>query len=806
MRILRRASITVLLLLFLCIGFSGDAFGKFVLAPGNPNSPYGYDPRIDLPKNPEMVNEPYLGLGIRYTKKYGALVNGIRPGPMEGTMERSPYCDRGDIVESIDGQPISREVYRKVLASKKPGETVTLKFLRTNPDVSTMLPTPGKDRKPSEAVITLGRMSEWSGPAADVLKDKELPDIDALIPDAPKNTAAEKFLKDKLKKLEILAPVEKLKQTFWQDFCRPNYSRNMVPQVAYAFKYPLRLIELQNAIMQPIKRLPEDPASIYEVIARNLNLKVPPLGPNLNLEDTEVALDVLSRLMTKADDLIKNAFSKFNEQQKETLKTLTFGMLDNLSRHEWIMRLSDPVPYIAVTQASSYVDLQSLIDAAALFSGAITKNNPPKSVVPAQDLGELRNYVQGDILAARKVNGHWIVYGGPGENVYDMDHIDVVIDPGGNDTYFCDTNTRGLKVIVDMQGNDTYGATNRPIQKHAADGPAAGAFGVSLVVDYQGDDIYVQKSQGGIGSGIFGIGILVDYQGQDQYTGRSWSIGAGVYGAGVVLDLGDESDVYKSISCSQGLGCSRGFGLLLDKAGRELYQTGGVPGVYRVSGTSLSMSQGAGFSIFGYDVGGMGILFDLGGNDRYLGGEFSQGCGYGQAFGILYDREGNDLYYADRYSQGSAAHQALGILVDEKGDDTYYAISEVCQGGSWDASIGVLLDRSGNDSYVSSGTCQGGASMQGIGWLIDLGGQDRYSSQNQRSQGSSSENDYSYEETGCYSFSWLFDSGGNDSYSQPRQNNSMKTIGEVNTEDPEKSRLHGLFVDTSRPVRFWDFK
>jgi hypothetical protein len=765
MRQPQNGSFTALVVLVLCFGCRGYAPGQFVSTPESPKSLYGYEPRIDLPKDPGMVNRPYLGLGIRYTKKHGALVNNINPGPMEGRMERSPYCDRGDIVESIDGQPMSRETFRKVLSSKKPGDTVALRFLRTNPDVGKMLPAPGKERNPSEAVITLGRMSEWSGPGSDMVKDGDLPDLDEVLPDGPAKTAAEEFLDENLKKLGMLEPVAKLKRTFWEEFCRPAYSRNMLPQVAYGFKYPFRLIELQNAILQPIKGLPENPSTIYKVIAKNLNLKVPEMGPGLRLEDPEAAMDILSGIVAQADDLIKKTFSRFSDEQKETLKTHTYGMLDHLSRHEWIMRLPHPEPYIAVTQASSHVDLQSLIDAAALFSGALTKSAPPKGFSPAQDLDEIRNHVKGDILAARKVKGHWIVYGGFGENWYDMDQIDVVIDPGGDDRYFFgDSMSRGLKVVIDMQGNDHYLPGNRrPDEKLAADGPAAGAFGVSLVVDYRGNDVYAQNSIGGIGAGIFGIGLLVDYQGQDQYLGRSWSLGAGVYGAGVVLDLGEESDVYSSVSCSQGLGCSRGFGLLLDKGGRELYQTGGVQSVYGVHGTSLSLSQGVGFGISGYDVGGLGVLCDLGGNDRYLGGEFSQGCGYSKGLGILYDREGNDLYYADRYSQGSAAHQALGILVDEKGDDTYYALSEVCQGGSWDGSIGVLLDRSGNDSYVSSGTCQGGAAMQGIGWLIDLGGQDRYSSQSQSSQGCAGENSYHYEETDCFSFSWLLDSGGQDS-------------------------------------------
>jgi hypothetical protein len=787
--------------------YEGRASGEFVPAPENPDSPYGYDPRIDLPKDPRMANRPFLGLGIRFTKMYGALVNNINPGPMEGNMERSPYCDRGDIVESIDGEPMTRDTLKKVVSSKKPGDTVTIRFIRTNPEVGSMLPAPGKERNPSEAVITLGRMSEWTGPSADLLKESELPDLDRMVLNVEGITEAEEFLTENLRRNGILEPVDRLRQTFWQGFGRPSYSRNMLPQVAYALKHPFRAVELQETVMQPIRELPGDPMALYQVMARNLNLNVPATGPGLHLEDPERGLDILSEIVVRVDDLMDKAFSRFNLRQKDRLRSFTYGMLGHLSRHEWIMRLPGPEPSIAVMQASTQVDLHSLIQAACLFSGAITKGAPPPKRPPATETYEIRSHVKGEIFAARKVNGHWIVYGGFGENWYDMDHIDVVIDPGGDDRYiYNNPMNRGLKVIVDMQGNDLHAPVQRTDGRQDGGGPAAGLLGVSLIVDYEGNDTYIQHTLGGLGAGIFGVGVLIDYQGQDQYIGGSWSIGAGLYGAGAVLDLGEEADVYRSVSCSQGLGSSRGFGLLLDKGGRDLYQTGGIQSSYGVHGASLSLSQGVGLGIAGYDVGGLGVLCDLGGHDRYLGGEFSQGCGYGKGCGILYDRSGNDLYYADRYSQGSAAHQALGVLVDEGGEDSYYAMSEVSQGGGWDVSIGVLLDRRGNDSYASSGLCQGGASMQSLGWLIDLGGHDRYSSQNQTCQGCSGENRYHYEETESLSFSWLLDAGGEDAYSQPRRNDSTMAVGFPDAEDPEKSRLHGLFMDISRPITFWDFR
>ena len=122
-----------------------------------------------------------------------------------------------------------------------------------------------------------------------------------------------------------------------------------------------------------------------------------------------------------------------------------------------------------------------------------------------------------------------------------------------------------------------------------------------------------------------GIGILIDYAGTDTFNGDHFSNGAAYYGAGLLLDLGNDADIYHSSTFSQGFGGPRGFGLLYDHSGNDLYRANGLtPSVYGTPAVYVSFSQGIGFGLRHYDSGGIGILYDAQGNDRYEGGEFSQ--------------------------------------------------------------------------------------------------------------------------------------------------------------------------------------
>jgi len=424
--------------------------------------------------------------------------------------------------------------------------------------------------------------------------------------------------------------------------------------------------------------------------------------------------------------------------------------------------------------------------------GASAPADAPGLVVPSP----LRELVTGDIIGFEALGDEWIVYGGTGSNGYTMTHIAAVIDAGGDDAYRWPEDARpSAQFIVDYSGNDSYVGAQR--------GPGSAVMGVSLIVDQAGNDTYAGASRS-CAVGVMGVGIILDRAGADTYRGTRWSLGAAFYGLGAIIDCGGESDAYIAELMSEAVGGPRGFGTIIDENGRDLYRVNGpAPSAYETPAVFAGFSQGVGIGVRLYETGGIGVISDLGGDDRYEGGEFCQGGGYFWSLGILHDRSGNDLYYGNRYGQAWAAHQALGILTDDAGDDTYWSMTAASQSGSWDTSATLLLDRAGNDSYQADGLAQGGASQQAIAWFIDLEGVDRYIAPPGATRGQSGGNEYHFADTGCYSWSLFLDAGGSaDFYSSERTNNTVETTGSPAHENLQNSPLHGFFIDTAEPVQF----
>jgi hypothetical protein len=295
--------------------------------------------------------------------------------------------------------------------------------------------------------------------------------------------------------------------------------------------------------------------------------------------------------------------------------------------------------------------------------------------------------------------------------------------------------------------------------------------------------------------------VLLDRAGNDVYVNEGdqsgFAMGVGWWGAGVLLDLAG-ADSYRGEVLAQGVGGPRGLGLLLDADGADRYQADGpsFASAYGTPAVHRGQSQGFGYGVRGYAAGGVGALLDLGGDDRYVAGEFSQAGGYYFGLGVLHDRAGNDLYHGNRYGQAFAAHQAAGILVDEAGDDQYWSMTAASQAGTWDQSVGLLLDKAGDDAYRCDGLGQGGAAMQAIALLIDLAGRDRYVGRGTSVQGQGGGNSYHHLADKVFSFSALLDLGGSsDVYSGERRDGETRRTGSFNAAAPGDSDLYGLFLD-----------
>jgi hypothetical protein len=293
-----------------------------------------------------------------------------------------------------------------------------------------------------------------------------------------------------------------------------------------------------------------------------------------------------------------------------------------------------------------------------------------------------------------------------------------IFDPGGDDHYALTYDfDRPSRVIIDLAGDDTYHA-----ESDAA--LAAGVWGVQILYDRRGQDIYRARSFD-LGAGFYGWGVLIDAAGHDVYEGDTFVMGAGGFGAGWLIDSAG-NDTYNAALYGEGFGFVAGSGVLYDHTGNDHYHAGGLyKDVLRYTDRYLSLSQGFAMGVRPFLSGGVGLLLDRRGNDDYNCDIFGQGASYWWGLGGLWDGSGNDRYLAFQYAQGSATHMTVGVLVDVAGDDIYFS-KGVSQGCGHDLAPGMLWDLGGNDTYTAFDLSQGAGSANGLGVLFDAGGDDRY--------------------------------------------------------------------------------
>ncbi len=375
----------------------------------------------------------------------------------------------------------------------------------------------------------------------------------------------------------------------------------------------------------------------------------------------------------------------------------------------------------------------------------------------------------------------------------DPDHpILLLLDTGGNDTYRFPAGAidasddpaalRHVSVAIDLAGSDDYGYVAAPDPQDGkrlpSDGggryhpftpfskyggpvslsetPRQGAarLGIGLLFDLGSEGDHYHSLRMSQGFGLLGVGVLYDAGGDDLYEGEAGVQGGGFFGIGLLLD-GSGDDRYRTYTFSQGFGYIRGVGMLYDRSGADQYfADSGDPGV---GGDALyvspqlpcdspnycgnsSFTQGAGFGRRApcpnkpgadctYMSGGLGVLRDVSGDDRYTTGVFGQGTGYWFGTGLLSDGAGNDQYDGKYYVQASAAHFALALFLDDQGDDLYnshLATTATSIGVGHDFSVGWHIDSGGNDVYHAPGLSLGSGNANGIGVLINLGGDDIY--------------------------------------------------------------------------------
>lgn len=332
------------------------------------------------------------------------------------------------------------------------------------------------------------------------------------------------------------------------------------------------------------------------------------------------------------------------------------------------------------------------------------------------------------LLRAWQREGIPVIFGSPDEDVHHLDALlaprrrGIVFDPGGNDRYILSGTAQpgSWLIILDAAGDDVYHAG-------APDDSTAGAAAfasIQLIADLAGDDRY-EGGDFAFGSAIAGYSRVYDAAGNDHYRARSASLGFAFYGLGIVHDR-DGDDVYSAAFLSQGASSTFGFGLLLDDAGDDTYIT--RPEFLddlRYRDRFLSLSQGFSSGFAPHYGGGLAVLWDRAGNDRYVADIYGQGAGYWYAWGILMDDDGHDSLTAWQYAQGAGIHFATGMLLDGGGDDVRVS-KGVSQGCGHDGGFGLLVDVAGDDRNTAVDMSAGAGSANGLGVFLDFAGDDVY--------------------------------------------------------------------------------
>lgn len=382
----------------------------------------------------------------------------------------------------------------------------------------------------------------------------------------------------------------------------------------------------------------------------------------------------------------------------------------------------------------------SLADEDWLRTARAAFNNMPSQPQPLP-------WVTGTVMLVKETSAGWIVIGGRGPNTYrdGGQRVALLLDLGGNDTYAGlaapMNELQGISVVIDLEGDDVYEAS--PL------GLATGRLGVGMLVDCAGDDQY-HLAAGSGGTGFAGIGLLVDQAGNDHYTGSRFTQGAAIGGIGLLVDRSGNDD-YTSFGYAIGFGGPLGIGAVIDLTGNDAYQCGNryasgynqaeapdaKPGEARFQYDCFGLGAGAGQRLLPKQeppvvedvAGGIGLVLDQEGNDRYSSANFSQGVGYYFGAGIKIDERGDDVHQAARYGHGAGAHFGVGLFVDRAGADQYMSTGPFYNGAAaWDRSVALAVDDGADDDIydLQRSTGLGIADHRAWSLFVEAGGQDRY--------------------------------------------------------------------------------
>lgn len=411
--------------------------------------------------------------------------------------------------------------------------------------------------------------------------------------------------------------------------------------------------------------------------------------------------------------------------------------------------------------------------------------------------------VSGSICRIIETQAGIVIVGGRGPNTYDiekMENVCCIVDLGGDDTYLegAVNLKRPVLGILDLHGDDVYRGSLPGIQGSCI-------LGVSMLVDVEGNDKYIAKHHAQA-SAMGGACALIDYDGDDSYDGVRRVQGTAVCGVGILVDRRG-NDRYHAAMWSQGMGQPLGCGVLEDCTGDDFYYSGGMYyDSYPDTPGYEGWGQGLGTGIRGVAAGGIGMLLEGEGDDRYEYDYIAHGGGYWMGLGFLRDFAGNDVHQGSttvmwdgsprreskfqRFSCGFGCHYAAGFFFEDAGNDTYWA-SIMSEGFAWDCGAAFFYDYGGDDVITGAGSGnQGQGAQASLGVLVSFSGNDTYKGS---SQGYASGNITYHDLPNCGgNFSFLLDYGGTDVYGCRAKNNASiqrGTSGGFLTDRPTRAEL-----------------
>jgi len=734
--------------------------------------------------NGEYRGKVFLGLGVepeelpedqRYQSTYGLRVRRVAA---ESSAERAGLRV-GDIIVSMDGSIWEKPEIRLSVsfgkAGKKfiPGEVVKFEVLRERETEK------GKrDLKPVDITLVTYPGTKPESPHA--------PTNDALRPDLEDAEPGYRSLCWNL-----------IRTYGYEDDCKDLLLRlrnceefpdpHRLPIVRYVHRDPFRLEAVTRELVRPLREAEASDGSGAEVVlelaehaihrfgagkdeAKSAEERSAPELPTFVGADVAGHLKYIEAVLKAAAEVHIRAFERLSEEDVKFIQEHRKGLLDSYVESRMLSYDSDYERQKASVRLMGLVrkvKVADLLEQARLVSLLVSSDFVESLRKAAEASG--KNLDAGAIMQRRTDFGTVLV-AGKARTRYQGDHYAAIYDLGGDDVYANNQATSvwgkvPSAVIVDYGGDDAYEA-------HKPFGQGCGDFGAGFLRDLEGDDCYI-GTRFTQGCGFLGVGLLLDGKGNDVYRGIEFHQGVGHWGVGVLVDS-DGNDRYESHDTSQGVGLPGGLGIIWDRGhgqdryyckGKEPTGYGNSPGVFEGWG------QGMGVGYRPYASGGVGLIYDAGGADRFEAGNFSQGGGYFYGFGIIYNAGTDpDVAIGSRYAQGFGCHQAAGSYIDEGGNDRYQTRQFVAQGLAWDEAVALFLDEAGDDRYEGGGFSHGASAMNGWTLFIEGGGTDTYLYTDQARAGGNSYH-------GGTSLSFFLDLGGQEDRYPSKPNNAVVTGG-----------------------------